>query len=252
MDVQLTVKNYRPFSRVEPLRFRLRNGFTAFVGANNSGKSSILRMFFELRGLFQIFQQAGHFFTARNTPIPFTLQGVDENAEVFCNDNDGELVIRFEYSTNLSAEGVVAPDWIELRIQREQSSCRLWYSVQRRIIEDPSPHGEFVRDGVFSPSGSDQQIDFGPFFEVCGAAFRSLYIGPFRNALNIPGADQYFDIPVGHQFVAKWSAAKGGNNAVLRARMMQVTDVIQDIFGLTRLEINPSQSGQSLILMLAG
>jgi hypothetical protein len=36
----------------EPAEFSLKNGVTAFVGANNSGRSTILRFFFEFRPLF--------------------------------------------------------------------------------------------------------------------------------------------------------------------------------------------------------
>ena len=47
MDAELTLKNYRCFSDESPARFSLRRGFTAFVGVNNSGKSSLLRFFYE-------------------------------------------------------------------------------------------------------------------------------------------------------------------------------------------------------------
>jgi AAA15 family ATPase/GTPase len=43
MQIDLTVKNYRCFPDSEPLRIAIRPGFTAFVGVNNSGKSSALK-----------------------------------------------------------------------------------------------------------------------------------------------------------------------------------------------------------------
>jgi predicted ATPase len=59
MLCDLTLKNYRCFADEAPLRIEVRRGFTALVGANNSGKSSLLRFFFELRQLFQWFSELG-------------------------------------------------------------------------------------------------------------------------------------------------------------------------------------------------
>jgi AAA15 family ATPase/GTPase len=56
MRAELTIKNYRCFPDETPLEFEIGDGFTAFVGVNNSGKSAILRVFYEFRGLFQALQ----------------------------------------------------------------------------------------------------------------------------------------------------------------------------------------------------
>jgi AAA15 family ATPase/GTPase len=45
MDIEITLKNYRCFSEANPARFRLRDGFTAFIGLNNAGKSTVLKFF---------------------------------------------------------------------------------------------------------------------------------------------------------------------------------------------------------------
>ncbi len=44
MDLEITIKNYRCFSDEKPARLVLRKGFPAFVGVNNSGKSSLLKL----------------------------------------------------------------------------------------------------------------------------------------------------------------------------------------------------------------
>lgn len=43
--VLVTLKNYRCFADSEPARLRIQAGVLAFVGPNNSGKSSLLRFF---------------------------------------------------------------------------------------------------------------------------------------------------------------------------------------------------------------
>ena len=49
--IEFQVQNYRCFGD-KPAVLTLRKGVTAFIGANNSGKSTILRFFFEFRPLF--------------------------------------------------------------------------------------------------------------------------------------------------------------------------------------------------------
>jgi len=53
IDIELKVKNYRCFGDV-PVSLRFRDGFTALLGINNSGKSSLLRIPYEIRSLLQI------------------------------------------------------------------------------------------------------------------------------------------------------------------------------------------------------
>src|SRR5215469_3349733 len=53
LDIELRLRNYRCFGD-EPARVRITDGFTALVGTNNSGKSSLLRSLYELRPLFRI------------------------------------------------------------------------------------------------------------------------------------------------------------------------------------------------------
>ena len=67
-NFHLTVKNYRCFPDNKPVHISMRNGFTAFVGVNNSGKSSLLKMFYELRNLFALLSNPGNFLNALRDP----------------------------------------------------------------------------------------------------------------------------------------------------------------------------------------
>jgi len=48
-------KNYRCFTDSHPARVSLGRQLVAFIGVNNSGKSTLLRSFYELRQLFGMF-----------------------------------------------------------------------------------------------------------------------------------------------------------------------------------------------------
>jgi hypothetical protein len=49
MQIALTVRNYRCRSDTNPATISLRAGLTPFVGVNNSGKTTLLRFFYEFR-----------------------------------------------------------------------------------------------------------------------------------------------------------------------------------------------------------
>jgi len=82
----LTIKNFRCFEDTSPVVVEIGDGFTALVGQNNSGKSSFLRLFFELRPHWNTLAanlhgalQSGQFGVGCN--------GVIDQEEIFCNKN---------------------------------------------------------------------------------------------------------------------------------------------------------------------
>ena len=100
MDIELTLKNYRCFADHKPARLRLRKGYTALIGINNSGKSSLLRFFYELRGIFTALsadQNRLHDILRGQTgsfEYPTTIQDV---AEVFCNLNNRDMEFQLHF-----------------------------------------------------------------------------------------------------------------------------------------------------------
>ncbi len=93
--MQLTINNYRCFPDPRRVRIDLRPGFTAFLGTNNAGKSSLLRFFYEFQGLFGTIQDESALTHALKTshPFPWNSQGLRHPDDLFCNHNDGGIVI---------------------------------------------------------------------------------------------------------------------------------------------------------------
>ena len=79
-----------------------------------------------------------------------------------------------------------------------------------------------------------------------------LYIGPFRNALNLGSNEDYFDIKVGQRFIQQWRDYKTGplkrNNEIA----YRITEDIKRIFGFSDLEINPSVDDRTLQVFIDG
>src|SRR5207249_4704779 len=60
MRIDFTVKNNRCFRDTHPASLTLEPGFTSFVGKNNAGKSALVRLFYDLRHLFQVLKEPGN------------------------------------------------------------------------------------------------------------------------------------------------------------------------------------------------
>ena len=99
MQIDITIKNYRCFPDSKPVQLSLRNGFTSLVGINNSGKTSLLRFFFEFRELFRVLSgESGNFLdVARGKRLTFGFpKSISDMEEVFCNANDRNLEVQVE------------------------------------------------------------------------------------------------------------------------------------------------------------
>src|SRR5260370_41491049 len=96
MEIDVTLRNYRCFSDEYPPAVHLRSGFTGFIGANNAGKSSLLKFFFEFRPLFDACMET-------TGQLPAVLMGrlsafgqqptTFDQSEFFNNSNSRDLLI---------------------------------------------------------------------------------------------------------------------------------------------------------------
>src|SRR5260370_42663753 len=95
MQIDVTLKNYRCFQDSHPASIRLQPGFVALLGTNNSGKSTLLKFFYEFRKLFEIAQDGQTFAKALGDQAQvFSFQtGITDSAELFCNANDRNIQI---------------------------------------------------------------------------------------------------------------------------------------------------------------
>jgi energy-coupling factor transporter ATP-binding protein EcfA2 len=247
--IDFTIKNYRCFPDSQPARFTIRPGFTSFVGANNSGKSSLLRFFYEFRHLFAVLASRNSLAIGfRGNAQAFQpAQSIRDVSDLFNDTNERDLSIEMGFDT--LAGGIQTKGNISITVPRASTNFTLNFSLGNQKVGQ-----NFVENG---PHGLLFQlpnlvVDFGPFLQSCKDLQNSLYIGPFRNAINVGSQDQYFDIQTGESFVKTWRNHKNGPNRKANEAIYRITDEIGRIFDIARLEINPSTDDRTLQIFVNG
>jgi predicted ATPase len=238
--MDITLSNYRCFSDEHPVRIELRKGLTAFVGPNNSGKSALLRFFYEFRQFFDLVATDA---TLLNLAIGQSVNGgfppeVLDVEEVFPFTNGREIRIRVvqeECSSKKKPPTVI--------VARNSRSMQLEFDG----IAAGAPRQVGTRlEGTFLISGS-VWIKLSDIQGIFLTLHEALYIGAFRNALNKGGdAQNYFDMPVGQHFISEWANSQAGNVKQLNKAATRVVGDIKEIFGFENLAINSSPNNQGI------
>jgi len=73
-----------------------------------------------------------------------------------------------------------------------------------------------------------------------------MYIGPFRNILNVGSQTQYYDLRIGDAFIGDWNFAISGENRKLTNLALEVVKELEAIFQLDRLELIPAPNNSAL------
>jgi hypothetical protein len=136
VQVDLTIKNYRCFADSDPVTIPLRKGFSGLVGVNNSGKSSLLRFFFEFRQLFsQLSNPDNNFISVFNrNPAGFNLSNnVLDRSEVFCNANDRELEMQFHFNPE-SGDSEQRRFKLVIAVARTSVSFRMQFYIENQLF----------------------------------------------------------------------------------------------------------------------
>lgn len=187
MKVILTIKNYRCF--VAPAIVEIGNSLTGFVGVNNAGKSSILRFLLEFRGLFQLVGPNGNFLSSLIGPSQtIGLQHVSDSEEIFSNlGSDREVLIAFNFLYDAQATSILARK-VLFRIDKGL----VWTTeITTGLGRVPfAPQGLGFLGGQIT-KGKTIICDVSDVFRVAETLSNSLYIGPFRNAINIGTNEKY-------------------------------------------------------------
>ena len=110
MRAELRISNYRCFSEERPAVFQIRDGETALVGANNSGKSTLLKFFYEMQPLFSDLVSSRDFLVQilkGGLPGIRTQAYTGDMKNLFYNGNSADITIyvRVDYADYVSGGG---------------------------------------------------------------------------------------------------------------------------------------------------
>jgi ABC-type cobalamin/Fe3+-siderophores transport system ATPase subunit len=251
---EITLKNYRCFSDEKPAKFQLRPGFTALVGPNNSGKSSLLRFAYEFRPLLrQVFEHPW-----LHQAINSTVGGVQvassvlDFQELFNNNNARDISIEIRLLDPETTTGALNPaESITLSIRRDKTCSAI--VARRGGAPLLSQNGLSVDPTSWRVlEGNVPVADLAAFRNFFATVANSIYIGPFRNAINVGSNESYFDIRTGQAFVRRWRDLKLGQGKLENQAAVRLTEDIQRIFEFKKLEIAPAADDSTLQVYVDG
>ncbi len=223
MEIDLTIKNYRCF--VPDVTLRLRPGFTAFVGVNNSGKSAILRLLYEFRPLLQQLTDGDKLALLKtNHRDTNMISGVQLGN--FSNLNEGPIRISMHSSD----------DW-KLHLDLDRFSLKCAGSLH-------CAHNQIPLSANL-PERPDLNI-------LLRVLCQTLYIPSFRNALSGQSEGKCFDLFVGKGFTNQWRQFQTGDNNKNNEAAFQLTEHIRGMLGFDTLAIAASQDLTHLKLIING
>ena len=255
---KLTLRNYRCFDWEHPVVLEFDRGFSAFIGPNNSGKSTALRSIYELRQSFvslpQAFQ-AGSGFRTNFQPL-----GTSDLAELANDAAPSRFQIELEIinpqpapdpSHSVALKVVLEYDILQQSLYAKQlvfmspnGDKNHWGEAEVKLAQGNS--GNFI---VHYQNGTI--IDYSGLREFGITLNESKYFPAFRNAIN-EGAGNYYDLPVGTALVATWDQWKAGNSRAQQNAISKVEKEIALLLGFNNLQINADQSGKTLNVNIDG
>jgi hypothetical protein len=150
-----------------------------------------------------------------------------------------------------AGSGLPPPSRLTLELDRPvegaQTTLRTNWEIAGKPVKEPVWANEILQDGE-----AGQQADVVPFTNCFRDLANSLYLGPFRNAIN-QGAANYYDLQIGQAFITQWDQFKSGSQSKRQNRAaIRLTDELRHIFGLKTLELNAAPDGQTLQVIADG
>ena len=248
-NLTLTLKNFRCFDDSHPAVLQLKPGVTALVGPNNAGKSSLLRMFFELRGLFGLLNDPNTIVQwLRGQSVHVPIAETPDPSVLLSDENDRPMSLRIECAEIRDTTSVKAAQFTFPR-QSPSNVAATFFVGPNQVPAPITDNAKQTALGQFRVG--DGHIQMSELQSEALLLAKTLYIGPFRNVLN-QGASQYYDLTIGTAFVQMWDQWKNGDSRSNNHAIKRVENAIGHLFGYDRLEINPSSNRTRLRVFING
>jgi ABC-type cobalamin/Fe3+-siderophores transport system ATPase subunit len=263
MKATFRISNYRCFPVDFPATVELGDGETAVVGANNSGKSTLLRFFYEFRTLFESVGQKSRdlipFMRADTRAFePAKYTGHIEN--LFNYNNTENISINLEVecesyalardSLDIDLSGTELPNAMVLEVIRSSNTFHAHFvgSEGEEISLTSGSSGEdpaTIRD----PS-RNRPLVVAHYLDAFRRIAKSVHFGPFRNALAPGDAAPHMDLTVGKSVIDRWNRLKTGRDPNTWRRIDRATDVMKRVFRCNYLDIQGTNDQSDFIVTI--
>lgn len=252
MNGIVTLRNFRCFDWHNPGTLELSEGFTAYIGPNNSGKSAILKSVYELRTAWGYI--ADLLSDSQNTKSLDVL-GVSDLAELANDYDPSGFEIEIEIYPCL--ELMDGTNYVKyLKVYCDVSMRRLF--ISQMIATNDS---DFLRHSLDLDNVSKKVIEGNriQFRDISASTIfisdflrdlqNSKYFPAFRNAIN-EGAGNYYDLPVGTALVQQWNGWKAGHSRAQKNAISSVEKQIAELLDFETLQINADLNQKSLDVII--
>jgi ABC-type cobalamin/Fe3+-siderophores transport system ATPase subunit len=255
MDIDVTFKGYRCFSPESPATVSFRGDIVSLVGANNSGKSTLLKSFYELRPTLnsllqsEILQQAVT--GSINLVVPV---GSGDTDGLFWHFGSGTSDIEIEIA--LPSRKGSASNW-KLSIGIARQGRRVSVTLHD-LKGTPLPrHGSWVFGGGADPQKHGFNLgNFNDMFSALRTLRNCVYYPSIRHVSpftpdNLPDA-KYYDAFVGKTFVQQWALSQQGTSKESTEKMDAIVEDLRRIFRFKRLSIQADTNNRDLLIVADG
>jgi len=228
----------------------IRPGFSAFVGPNNSGKSTLLKAIRELKAVFGSLADLNIVTAfAKGNPYGFgQYTDVEDAEEIFCDATSGPVVLE------LTFHGALANELSRVRLVCSRGQPSTW-NAEVFIGPDlnPLPATEVAQHGltISVASGNRQAVDIGRAQRFGRLVSGSMYVPPFRHALTGTGGSMG-DLLNGSEFLTAWANYQGGGNKAQKRLIGKVVADVKSLFSYESLNVQPAVGNSTLQLWVNG
>ena len=234
--MHLTIKNYRSYSTSHPLKIQIEDGVTAIVGPNNSGKSYILRSFYEFRNLFR--EIGLNQFAHIGDPFNLNVPRISHTSEIFhkYNKDNIELVLEVNKAKLVSTVEKVG-------------SLR---TISKFYINDRSVSRENINHNELTGDFGGEKEELIALRNSLATLEHSIYFPSFRNTINIGAEANYYDIDIGEAFIKSYRSFSTSPDSDVIKKSIQVENDLQQLFGYNKFRVDSVPEQKKFIVNIDG
>jgi ABC-type cobalamin/Fe3+-siderophores transport system ATPase subunit len=250
-DIRATIKlyNYRCFDDKNPGVLEIRPGFSAFVGTNNSGKSTLLRAIRELTQLFGLLRDSDSLVKlARQEPSGFAYQDTEDTEEIFYDQNDGPIVVEILCPTGKEDELSV----LRLEASRQTKGWTATFATGASASAITTSDVRQYGPTFVNSAGGRQAVSFDNMRALGSLLGSTVYIPAFRHAISGATGTVAGDLLLGADFLNTWAAWQTGSVKWQRQKILQIVEDIRAMFGFDQLVVQPAAGNATLQVLING